>query len=77
MKTEKIKVFFNSYLFLIANWKHLFVCYKDQPTTELFNFLTVVLLSYPLKIWGKLVQGFLSYDRTSIQTTYISTLYVY
>ena len=39
---------------------------KDNP---------VGLPSYPIKIWGKLVQGFLSYDRTNKQTE-ITTLYI-
>ena len=38
------------------------------------------LTSSPIKIWGKSVQGFLSYDRTNKQTprqTEITTLYLY
>ena len=42
--------------------------------------IPVGLPSSPIKIWGKLVQGFLSYDRTNKQTdrqTEITTLYIY
>ena len=37
--------------------------------------IPVILSSLPIKIWGKSVQGFLSYDRTHKQTE-ITTLYI-
>ena len=34
----------------------------------MISWFSVGLQSFPIKIWGKSVQGFLSYDRTTKQT---------
>ena len=48
-------------------WKRSYL-YKSQSITlrpfNQANNILVVLQSFPIKIWGKSVKGFLSYDRT-------------
>ena len=39
--------------------------------------LPVVLTSSSVKIWGKSLKGFQSYDQTYKQTTEFNTLYIY
>ena len=42
-------------------------CYESGSNLKAKN-IYVVLPSFPIKIWGKLVKGFLNYDRTFKQT---------
>ena len=65
---KDIAVIINANYKILA-WKPSFACSFINKTQPIFlNQATNIILSYPIKIWGKLIQGFQSYDQTKKQT---------
>ena len=69
------------YPHLVVNYDFSYLESLESSTQAKKN--PLVLPSFPIKIWGKSVKGFISYDRTSKQTntqttrrTEITTLYL-
>ena len=63
------------YLCWVVNYDFCYFSLNLESQSQTKN-IPLVLPSFPVKIWGKSVKGFLSFDRTRRQTEITTFLYI-